>query len=250
MPFRQYCETVGRLYLTASRRRAFDTTDVYFLLQLLEHAMPIIANIRLVDQLASTAAEAERQHLARDLHDSVIQPYVGIQMGLAAVCDKLAADSVDVWGDLKQLRELADIGAADLYRYTRGLSNRGARVDSLLPAVQRFAEQFGKTTGLAVHVEAETPIGVNDRLAAEMFHIIAEGLSNVRRHTRSTQATSGLACRNGHLILQIANDVTAASAPAPFVPRSITERVTALGGYTHVELCTDNRTVVAVDIPL
>lgn len=250
VPFRQYRETVGRLYLTVSRRRAFDMTDVYFLLQLLDHAMPILANIRLVDQLASTAARAERRRIAHDLHDSVIQPYIGIRMGLTAVCAKFAAGHTDILGDLKQLRDLADIGTADLYRYTRRLRTPGARADSLLPVVQRFAERFAKTTGLAVHVEAQPLLGVNDRLAAEMFHIIAEGLSNVRRHTQSPRATISLACQNGHLILQIANDVTAESAPAPFMPGSISERAAALGGGTHVELCTDNRTVVTVDIPL
>lgn len=250
VPFRQYHETSGRLYLAASRRRTFDASDVRFLLQLLEHAMPIIANIRLVDQLASAAAETERARLARDLHDSVTQPYIGIQMGLTAVCQKLAAGSTDVYGDLKQLLELTDIGLADLYCYTGRLKDRGERGGSLLPAVQRFAEKFGKVTGIAVHVEAQTPLGVNDRLAAEAFHMVAEGLSNVRRHTRSTRATIGLACRNGHLMLCIANDVAAGAAPAAFVPRSITERAVALGGCTHVEPSADNRTVVVVDIPL
>jgi len=250
VPWRQYRETSGRLYLTASRRRTFDASDVRFLLQLLEHAVPVIENIQLVDQLASAAAETERQRMARDLHDSVIQPYIGLQMGLTAVCQKLAAGSPDVRGDLKQLLVLTDLGLADLYRYTGGLKERGERGGSLLPAVRRFAERFAKTTGIAVHVEAQTSLGVHDRLAAEAFHIVAEGLSNVRRHTRSAQATIGLACCNGHLMLRIVNDIAAGSAPAPFMPRSITERAAALGGCTRVEPSAGSVTVVVVDIPL
>src|SRR5262249_8488278 len=65
-------ETLGRLCLTASRWYAFDLSDVHFLLQVLGHVMPAMENIRLVDQLASTAAEMERQRVGRDLHDSVI----------------------------------------------------------------------------------------------------------------------------------------------------------------------------------
>src|ERR671938_1911456 len=90
----------------------------------------------------------------------------------------------------------------------------------LLPAVQRFAKKFAEATGIAVHVQAETPLPVHDRLAAEVFQMVAEGLSNVRRHTRSAQATVTLTCGDRHLRLSIANDVAAGTVPTPFTPRS------------------------------
>src|SRR5207247_9242777 len=68
-------ELVGRLYLTARRRRAFREPDAFFVLHVIEQIAPVIDNIRLVDQLASDAAEQERQTIARDLHDSVLPPY-------------------------------------------------------------------------------------------------------------------------------------------------------------------------------
>ncbi len=79
-------EPVGRLYLTERRPRAFREPDAFFILHVIEQIAPVIDNIRLVDQLASDAAEQERQTIARDLHDSVLQPYIGLQMGLAGVC--------------------------------------------------------------------------------------------------------------------------------------------------------------------
>jgi len=171
-------------------------------------------------------------------------------MGLLAVCDKLTAGRLDVQGDLKQLLNLTNLGIADLYRYTGGLRGRGERRDSLLPAVQRFAARFAQATGIAVHVEATDALSVHDRLAAEVLHIVLEGLSNVRRHTCSTQVTLSLACANGHLSLRIANTVAAGAVPTPFVPRSITGRAAALGGRTRVERSADHGTVVVVDIPL
>ena len=88
------------------------------------------------------------------------------------------------------------------------------------------------------------------QLAAEVFHIVLAGLSNVRRHTCSTQVTLSLACANEHLSLRIANTVAVGAVPAPFVPRSIMERTAALGGCTRVERSADHGTVVVVDIPL
>jgi signal transduction histidine kinase len=255
VPVRYRGETVGRLYLTAAQRYPFAMSDVDFLLQVLEHTMPTIDNIRLVDRLASDAAEEERRRIGRDLHDSVIQPYIGLQMGLVAIQKKLTTQSQTVPEDLERLLALTNAGIADLRQYMGGLRENGARDSGLLPggllpAVQRFAKKFAEATGIAVHVEAETALPVHDRLAAEVFQMVAEGLSNVRRHTRSAQATVTLACHEHHLSLSITNDMVAGTVPLPFTPRSITERATALGGGAHVEWPEHGGTVVVVDIPL
>jgi signal transduction histidine kinase len=115
---------------------------------------------------------------------------------------------------------------------------------------RRFARKFAEATGIAVHVDAETALPVHDRLAAEVFQMVAEGLSNVRRHTHSAQAIVTLTCCDQHLRLSIANDVAMDSAPTLFTPRSITERATALGGCAHVEWPEHGGTVIVVDIPL
>jgi len=255
VPVRYSGETVGRLYLTATRRYTFEGSDVDFLLQVLEHTMPTIDNIRLVDRLASDAAEAERRRIAHDLHDSVIQPYIGLQMGLVAIQKKLATHSPDVHEDLEQLLALTSAGIADLRHYMgelreKGTPENGLLPAGLLPAVQRFARKFAEATGISVHVEAKTALPVHDRLAAEVFQMVAEGLSNVRRHTRSAQAIVTLACQHDQLCLSIANDITPGTVPVPFTPRSITERAVALGGGVHIEWPAHGGTVVCVDIPL
>jgi signal transduction histidine kinase len=255
VPVRYRGETVGRLYLTAAHRYPFEASDVDFLLQVLEHTMPTIDNIRLVDRLASDAAEEERRRIGRDLHDSVIQPYIGLQMGLVAIQKKLATQSHAVPEDVKRLLTLTNAGIADLRHYMGELRENGARDSGLLPggllpAVQRFAKKFAEATGIAVHVEAKTALPVHDRLAAEVFQMVAEGLSNVRRHTRSAQATVTLTCSDQRLRLHIANDVVAGAAPTPFTPRSITERAAALGGCARVEWPEHGGTVIVVDIPL
>ena len=256
VPVRYRGTTVGRLYLTAAHRYPFEASDIDFLLQVLEHTMPTIDNIRLVDRLASDAADEERRRISRDLHDSVIQPYIGLQMGLVAIQKKLATQSQTVSEDVERLLALTTAGIAELRHYTGELREHGARDSGLLPggllpAVQRFVKKFTEATGIAVQVEATTALPVHDRLAAEVFQMVAEGLSNVRRHTRSAQATVTLTCGDQHLRLCIVNDVVAGAVPTPFTPRSLTERATALGGCAHVEWPAHGGTVlVVVDIPL
>jgi signal transduction histidine kinase len=248
VPLRSQRGTVNRLYLISQRRHAFTAADVDFLLQVSTHLMPILDNIRLVDRLASGAAEEERHRIARDLHDSVIQPYLGLHLGLAALRRQLLAGGTEVKETLERLIALTDGGAADLRRYVRGLKDGSGREGDLLQAVRRFGAKFTEATGITVHVAAETEIHVSERLAVEAFQMVAEGLSNVRRHTDATQATVGLACRNRQLTLCIEN--AGEEQWAPFTPRSLAERATALGGQARVERRADNGSIVVVEIPL
>ncbi len=239
-------ELVGRLYLTARRRRAFREPDAFFVLHVIEQIAPVIDNIRLVDQLASDAAEQERQTIARDLHDSVLQPYIGLQMGLAAVCSKLRAGG-RVSDDIDTLMEMTGIGISYLRSRLSELRGKTEHESSLPAAVKRFAARFSTFTGIPVEVLCNGDIRINDRLAAEAFQMVTEGLSNIRRHTSSPRAEVRLACRDGRLELRITNEE--ACTLEPFTPRSITERAKALGGVAQVR-CEAGNTTVMVEIPL
>jgi len=238
----------GRLYLTATRRDVFDDSDVDFLLQVINYFTPVIENIRLVDRLASDAAEVERRRIAHDIHDSVIQPYIGLQIGLTAVCQKLEAGDTNAINDIKRLNEQIATVVANLRSYMHGLTSSGEYENILVPSVRRFAATFAETTGIAVQVEAASDMHLNDRLSAEVFQMVIEGLSNIRRHTHAMQASIILAHRDNHVVLMIEDQGINGSA-TPFSPRSITERATTLGGRVRIDQHEDGSTVI-VEIPL
>jgi signal transduction histidine kinase len=240
----------GRLYLTAARRGAFDASDMDFLVQVLAHTMPVLHNIILVDQLASDAADAERQRIALDFHDEVIQPYIGLQMGLEAVRNKLGWGAVDVTHDIERLLQLTRDEIVQLRHMIHGLKTGGERIDGLVPAIRRFACKFSAATGIQVQIEASGTPHLNDRLSAEVFHIVTEGLNNIRRHTQAATATISLAHKDGYLIVSIRNDGVDGKTFRLFSPRSITERTTALGGRVHVERQGQTHAAVITEIPL
>jgi signal transduction histidine kinase len=259
MPVYYRHQAVGRMYIINSPART-EAADLEFLLQLMDHVTPVMENIRLIDNLASDAAEQERRRIAHDIHDSVIQPYLGLQFGLAALDQKLEAGNTEIRNDVQELLELTNHELAELRRFVWGLRAGEEKMDVLLPAIQRFAERFSVVTGIKVDVEAHGKVKVNDRLAAELFQIVAEGLSNVRRHAFCRDARVEISCKNSSLLLQIKN-----SRPRPnpelelgdgnenvktFRPHSIAERAASLGGDTRVFVDDKNYTVVSVGIPL
>jgi signal transduction histidine kinase len=245
----RYKEQSGKLYLTAENR-SFSHSDADFLLQVIENVLPVIENIRLVDKLASDAAKEERQRIARNIHDSVIQPYIGLQLGLQGMKEKFARKGIDLTDEIERLIGMSGMAVSDLRSYVLGLKGPGESDGSLLPAVRRFAAKFSETTGILVEVEAENSINVNDRLAAEAFQMVAEGLSNIRRHTQATRASICLSHRQDNLILTIKNNHNNELQNKPFIPRSIMERAEALGGKVNIGQVGNKEITVSVEIPL
>jgi signal transduction histidine kinase len=145
---------------------------------------------------------------------------------------------------------MTENGVADLRRFVLGLGEPGKQEGSLLPAVRRFAARFSETTGFSVSIEASEDILISDRLAAEAFQMVVEGLSNIRRHTQAVHAKLSFACRDDHLFIGIENDSPGGHAPGHFTPRSISERAKALGGEARVDVREDGRTLVEIAIPL
>lgn len=252
-------QPVGRMYIIDGPDR-IDTPDMEFMLQLMDHVTPVMENIRLIDNLASDAAEQERRRIAHDIHDSVIQPYLGLQFGLSALDQKLEAGNMAIRGDIQELLELTNYELAELRHFVWGLRAGEERMDVLLPAIERYAERFSLVTGIKVDVEARGKVKVNDRLAAELFQIVAEGLSNVRRHAFCRDARVEISCKDSSLLLQIKNSrprsnpesekAEGTESVKPFRPHSIAERAASLGGDTQVFVDEKDYTVVSVGIPL
>ena len=250
VPLHYRGKTVGRLYVVA-RQGVFCDTDVSFLIQVVEQMMPVIHNIRLLARLSLSAAEQERQRLARDLHDSVIQPYIGLQYKLAAIRNK-SAEGRDTSDDLERLLDMTANEVKSLRGFVRGLKEGDELGATFMSAVRRFAAQFAESYDLDVQVESKGQVELNDRLAAELIRIVHEGLSNVRKHTEASFSKITVERADSALRLSIENNNPHANGEghAAFVPRSITERTEDLGGRVSIERSLDGSTVVKIEIPL
>jgi len=239
----------ARLFI-CSDESCFGPADLPFFRQLGEQLSPRIENVQLLDRLAREVAEQERQKISRDIHDSTIQPYIGLKFALEAL-NRRVAPGEPLSKDIGRLVEMASMEITQLRRYVKGLrGEEKAGNPALVPAVRRQAARFGELYGITVDVEAMGEIGVNDDLAEEAFHMVSEGLSNIRRHTNASRARINLSCDMRNFKLQITNPCDAGVSAKSFTPSSISERALALGGACHVETEPGRDTVVTIEIPL
>jgi signal transduction histidine kinase len=238
----------GRIYVTAAGRH-LGHGDALFLARIAAQELHAIDRIDLLDRIASDSATVERKKIALDLHDTAIQSYIGLQMGLAALCKK-AAPSNPLTGDLDKLVAMTADVIVQLRDYSQGACGAaGGGEPILLAALRRQAEQAMASHGVDVRIDIEGAIEFGDRLSAELLQIVREAISNICRHTAAKRAAVSLRCAGGLLRIEVNNE-HGGKQPPPFRPRSISERAAALGGAAFVRQGRFNDTIVCVEIPL
>jgi signal transduction histidine kinase len=249
VPVVQGGEIIGRLYLTA-RQNCFERSEIEFISQLMEQIWTAVENVELLNHLASDAADRQRQKISRDLHDSTIQPYIGLKLGLEALELKCAAGE-SIEKDVEKLIRLTDSTIAELRGFVSSLKGEADEVEGnvLILAVKQQALKFKEFYDIDMRVEATDGFQLNDSLAAETFQILSEGLSNIKRHTKAKNGTIRIYRDGGKLFLEIENENREPSAAFAFVPKSIAGRAESLGGASRVERPA-GLTKVLVEIPL
>lgn len=236
----------GRIFVTGVR---FKRGDASFLKHIVQQAFPVIETIDLLDRLASEAAFRERQTIARDLHDSTIQPYIGLRHAVAAIRSQAGEDS-PVAPELDRLVEMCSGVIGDMRDFAQRFRSGRQEEPELLIALRRQLRQVETFYGLDVMLEMHAESTINDRMAAEVFQIVTEGISNICKHTRARTAGVVVEEAGGALAIDIFNPAAVAGqAPAPFVPRSIAERVQGLGGQLEVE-ADGRQTLLSIRIPI
>jgi signal transduction histidine kinase len=250
VPYTQRDGTVGRIFL-ASSALSFGQADIHFLAQASEAVSVVVENMSLMEELISRAAEHERLKISRDLHDTTIQPYIGLKLALDALQRDAGPDS-PIASRVAELVDMAGMTIRDLRSYTTSLKEQTPMPgEFLVSAVKKQAEQLGRFYGIAVDVQCDISAPLNGRIAAEVFQMISEGLSNILKHTSAKAASVQILCENSMLLLKIGN-AAGENIPAAgeFTPRSISERVQALGGTTYVERGADGYTTVHLMVPI
>jgi signal transduction histidine kinase len=243
-------QAAARLYLT-SQKRCFTLSDIDLLSQVFKQIEPSLDNIRLLERLASSAAEQERERLARDIHDSVIQPYVGLQYKVAAIRNKIRAQDGELADDIERLFEMTTNEIQNLRGFVGGLREKDRQSGDFVSGLRRFVKQFSQSFEIDVQVECDGILNISDRLAAEVISIVHEGLSNIRKHTSAKGGAIRLTIAHNRLIICVENEIAInGSGPGTFQPRSISERAEDLGGHARVEENRAGRTRVTVEIPL
>lgn len=235
----------GRIFLVGIERFKCEL-DWGFTQQLARQLSLKWDNLLLGRQLTRVAACGERERISRDLHDSTVQPYLGLKYGLEALRRKVP-DGDALAADVDELVRMTDNSILQLRGYIRDLrTSEAGGAHPALTMIRAQVQQFEDHAGLKVEIRARE-FELNEAKLLEVRQLVAEGLSNIRRHTRARQATLEILAEQGMLRIAFINPVSRVAPP--FKPRSLTERAAAMGGAVET-MRLANETIVKVELPL
>ncbi|MER6196376.1 sensor histidine kinase [Streptomyces sp. NPDC001586] len=220
----------------------------------------------LIEELITTRAElaaaergagilAERERLAREIHDTLAQGLSSIQLLLRAA-ERALPEEAPALEHIARAREAAQENLAEARRFVRALTPPDLEHGSLAAALERLCAgvpgprvRFSLSGGPRV---LPTPYEV------ALLRIAQSALANVVRHARAGRAEITLTFMDASVTLDIVDDgqgfdppsAASASGDGGFGLPAMRSRAETLGGLFTVESAPGQGTAVAVTLPL
>lgn len=209
----------------------------------------------------------ERERIARDLHDGMLQTLYGIGLGLKEMTTLLPDELTELKSKSIGLMRESSRAIADLRLSISGLHAEETHGTDLLKAMRECADQVSRISHLPISFEvegiredamAEGP-SISQSLQDHMLWFLREGLSNVVRHSGAEHAAVMLALEEDTLILRISDDgigfIPAAVAQSETASehhglRNLAARAAQVSGTFLIESTPGNGTRLLLQVPV
>ena len=193
------------------------------------------ATLALVRESALTRI---RDAVARDLHDTIAQSLAGVSLRLEGLRTWIR-DGGDPDGEIQAIKSAVRAeqshvrGIIDRLRRGENVVPNASATKSLAPLLKELSEYWG----IAIDVNEDAKwVVIPGWLAHELRQVLREAVANAVRHGGASRVAIALAEENRMLQLTVADNGTGFPAADDVVihPRSISERIAALGGSLDV----------------
>lgn len=194
------------------------------------------------DEIEHLAKVAERERIARDLHD-----VLGHTLSVITLKSELAAKLMDRDPERagKEIREVSEISRQALTEVRDAI--RGYRAKGLAAELAQ-AKATLETAGLTVQCDAATTVKLPAMQESVLSLAVREGVTNVVRHSQARSCRLRIDQVNGSCRLEIQDDGRGSSDSEGNGLRGMRERVEMLGGT--LERSTASGTTLTITLPL
>ncbi|MFJ6564250.1 sensor histidine kinase [Streptomyces sp. NPDC091412] len=226
---------------------------------------------RLIEELTTTRADlaraqhtagvlAERERLAREIHDTLAQGLSSIQLLLRAAERALPGAPENAAGYVDQARQAAVDNLAEARRFVAALTPPALEGATLAGALERLCATTSTRHRITarVHLTGDAaPLPTAHEVA--LLRIAQSALANTVRHADATTVEVTLSYLGDHVALDVVDNGTGFAPdqlPAPdpdsggFGLAAMRARMRALGGTLTVESAPGHGTALAAQLPL
>lgn len=203
-------DVYGALTLYYHDRRDFSQEEIDLAVMVSDQAALALETARLRDQAGQIAVIAERNRLARDLHDAVTQTLFSSSL-IAEVLPKIwERDPAEGRKRLDELRQLNRGALAEMRSLLLELRPAALLEADLHELFGHLVDAFVGRARLPVKLDLQAPCETVQELDPDVkvafYRIAQEALNNITKHARATQVTIDLCCDDNRVSLRIFDD--------------------------------------------
>jgi signal transduction histidine kinase len=209
VPIRIRDDVFGNLYLTDKiAAEEFTELDEELVVGLAGAAAVAIEHARLYAKVQDLALASDRERIARDLHDTVIQRLFATGLALQATTRLIRADPEDAIRRIDQAVDDLDVTVRHIRTAIFGLGTSASTGSGLRERVLAVATDAARPLGFhpAVTFEGVIDASVDDATAREVLAALREALTNVARHAKASRVAVSVTVRDQQLTVEVVDD--------------------------------------------
>jgi two-component system, NarL family, sensor histidine kinase YdfH len=202
----------------------------------------------------------ERQRIARELHDTLVQGLAGLTMQLEVANLRLANQRYEqAQTTIQQAMERTRATLADARHAIYDLRLETERECNPIIAVQEEIEHFTETTGISCTTDIGALASTPPDLCTHVLRMISEGLTNVARHAQAQHvwvyATHGSKNAGKRLQIEVRDDgrgfdpELVATQVGHYGLIGLRERARLMGGHLEIHSKPDKGTLLQLRVP-
>jgi signal transduction histidine kinase len=207
---------------------------------------------QLADAHRDAGVLAERERLARDIHDTVAQSITGVVLLAQRAQREERATDAALPETLAVLEETARAALVEARSVVAALAPIELEQGGIRSALLRLGERFERETGVPVLVEVPETVELPREGEVVLLRCAQEALANVRKHARARRAAVRLGAAGGRVTVTVSDDGIGFDPAAPahgFGLAGMRERLALAGGRLDLESGAEG-TVVAASLPV
>ena len=251
VPIRAGDTIYGNLYLT-EKDGGFTAEDTAVAEALAVIAGSAVNTARLRDRLRSLAVVEDRDRIARDLHDTIIQDLFAVGLSLQGLATRLEGGSASTTLDtaVDSLHRAVEALRTYIYQLRRSDDLRLSLGDQIHDIVDRMGHAYPADVRFVADGEL---LDMEPIFEEEIIKLVSEALSNALRHSLADSIDVHTRVRDGVFELRVSDDgvgFDVDDTPHGMGILNMRERARRLGGVVDLQSSPGDGTAISFRIPV